>query len=214
VLLHLNALRATVVLAAAVALVGAAIVASLVSAGRYGAPGVAILVFIPLAVLICLIAWALNWFLSMAAMMAVSTGQGAMSAMLAAAELCSERAGAVLAVSVWTGLAHLVAFGGASVLVMMTLALARLMPWRVVVPATLLLALAYFAFADWLYVARLAGYVCIHEMPTTISTQSPLVPTPPTAPSIQTSIDRDELILSDVPLPPNLSNAFAVSCRI
>jgi len=195
-LLRLNFLRAAVVMAATLGLVGAAIVADFGSAGRYGEPGVAILLFIPLAALICLIAWALNWFLSLAAVFAVSTGEGAMSAIVAAAELCSQRAGAVLAVSVWTGLAHLIAFGGASVLVVMPLAFVRMMPWRLVALASLLVALAYFAFADWVYVARLAGYVCINEMP---ETQAGTPPPIGVIPPVQLTIDRDELILSDVP---------------
>jgi hypothetical protein len=55
--------------------------------------------------------------------------------------------------------------------------------------------LAYFAVVDWLYMARLAGYVCIAEMPDALasSDRSP-------APRPQTSIDRDEPILSDIPI--------------
>jgi hypothetical protein len=62
----------------------------------------------------------------------------------------------------------------------------------------------YFALADWLYIARLAGYVCIVEMPEAVLIPSPSTPPvagPPvqTAPVLDTAIDRDELILSDVP---------------
>jgi len=202
-LLRLNFLRAAVVLAAALALVGAAIVTSLGSADTYAEPGIGLLLFIPVAATICMIAWVLNRLLSLAAVFAVSTGESAMIAVVAAAELCCERAGAVLAVSVWTGLAHLIAFGALSVLIVMPLAFAQAMPWRLVALTTLLVALAYFAFADWLYVARLAGYVCIIEMPQALPIQPPPAPAPPSAPAsaLQTSIDRDELILSDVPYP-------------
>ena len=63
-----------------------------------------------------------------------------------------------------------------------------------------LVALIYFAIADWLYMARLAGYVCIAEVPDALL--KPAVPAPiPPAPTIQTTMDRDELILSDVPSP-------------
>jgi hypothetical protein len=199
VLLRLNFLRAAVVLAAVLGLVGGAIVTGLGSADMHAKQEMRILLFIPLMGLICLIAWVLNWFLSLAAMMAASTGETAIGAMVAASELCCERAVAVFAVSIWTGLAHLIAFGAASMLAMMTLTFARAMPWRLVVLASLLVGLAYFAFADWLHVARLAGYVSITEMAELPASLSPIPFTPPPAPSIQTSIDRDELILSDLP---------------
>jgi hypothetical protein len=58
--------------------------------------------------------------------------------------------------------------------------------------------LAYFVVADWLYTARLAGYVCIAETPDALLAPPPPLPSPvvPAA-----TIDRDELILSDVPIP-------------
>jgi hypothetical protein len=63
--------------------------------------------------------------------------------------------------------------------------------------------MAYFALADWLYMARLAGYVCIAEMPEALlaplSPAPPHVPPPIPAPPVRTTIDRDEPILSDLP---------------
>ena len=67
----------------------------------------------------------------------------------------------------------------------------------------ILVTLAYFAVADWLYMARLAGYVCIAEMPEIAL--APLPPAPPpvaAAPPVRTTIDRDEPILSDCPILP------------
>jgi hypothetical protein len=61
-----------------------------------------------------------------------------------------------------------------------------------------LLTLAYLAVADWLYTVRLAGYVCIAEMPDVLLTPPPIIPPP--APIPAETIDRDELILSDVPI--------------
>ena len=63
------------------------------------------------------------------------------------------------------------------------------------------------AVADWLYTARLAGYVCILETPEALLRPEPppMPPFTPPQPSFvsitQSSIDRDELILSDVPRP-------------
>jgi hypothetical protein len=63
----------------------------------------------------------------------------------------------------------------------------------------ILLTLAYFAIADWLYTVRLAGYVCIAEMPDALLAPPP--PLIPVAPAPSETIDRDELILSDIPQP-------------
>jgi hypothetical protein len=66
--------------------------------------------------------------------------------------------------------------------------------------------LAYFAVVDWLYMARLAGYISIAEMPENWASSASLSAPPPPgerfAPGpLQTTIDRDESILSDIPIP-------------
>jgi hypothetical protein len=195
-LLRLHFLRATVVLAAILCVFGAAILAGFASPDSNPQPGVAFFLFLPLAALIAFIAWALNWFLSLAAMLAVRDDEDVVGALAAAVALCQERTGAVFAVSSWTGLAHLVLFGAATTVVSVPLGLAGVLPGRVIILALMLVSLVYFAIADWLYVARLAGYVCIAEMPEAISAPQP----PPIRPApVQTSIDRDEPILSDIP---------------
>jgi hypothetical protein len=71
---------------------------------------------------------------------------------------------------------------------------------------TILLTLIYFAVADWLYMARLAGYVSILEMPEIVAAAMPLSPLPPRrdpAPPPAATIDFDEPILSDVPPNPS-----------
>ena len=90
-------------------------------------------------------------------------------------------------------MAHLVAFSVASTVVSLPLAFISVAPWRLVIAGVILVTLAYFAVADWLYMARVAGYVCIAEMP-----DAPALPAPLPAPP-QTTIDREEPILSDVP---------------
>jgi hypothetical protein len=70
------------------------------------------------------------------------------------------------------------------------------------------MTLIYLAVADWVYMARLAGYVCIAEMPAPqIAPPILFPPDEPVAPSlpIQTTIDRDEPILSDFPGLTNLA---------
>jgi class 3 adenylate cyclase len=207
-LVRLNFLRVVVALAAILGFVGATILAGFASPDSHPRPGLAFLLFLPLAGLICLAWWALNWLLSLAGLFAARDGEDAVGAVFAAVAFCRDRTNAVFAVSTWTGLAHLIAFAGATTVVSMPLGFAGLLPWRLVVLGVILVTLAYFVLADWLYMARLAGYVCIAEMPEALL--APLPPTPlpvPTpvgmqaasGPPPQATIDRDEPILSDVP---------------
>jgi hypothetical protein len=196
-LLRLNFLRAAVALAAAFGLVGAAILAGFASPQAHPRPGLAFFLFLPLAALVGLAGWALNWLLSLAGMFAVRDGADAVGAIAEAVTFCRDRTGAVFAVSTWAGLAHLVAFVSATTVVGMPLGLARVLPWRLVMLGVIVVTLAYLAVVDWLHIARLAGYVYIAEMPEALLAPLPLQPAP--APPVQTTIDREEPILSDVP---------------
>jgi len=204
-LIRLNFLRAVLALAAVFGFMGAAILAGFASPDADPRPALAFFLFLPLAGLICLAWVALNWLLSLAGMFAVRDGEDAVGAISAAVTLCRERTGPVAAVSLWTGLGHLIAFVGASTVVSMPLGFAGVVPWRLVVLAVLLVSLAYFALADWLYMVRLAGYVCIVEMPEALLASPPRPVFPPvTGPPVpttplQTTIDREEPILSDLP---------------
>ena len=202
-LLRINFLRAAVAVAAVFGFVGASILAGFASPDTKPQPGLAFFLFLPLAALICWVWWALNWLLSLAGMFAVRDGEDAVGAISAAVTFCRERTGPVFAVSTWTGLAHLVAFVGASVVVSMPLGFAGVLPWRLVVLGIMFVTVAYFAVADWLYMARLAGYVCIAETPEALlaplPSAPPPLPPPVSGPPVQTTIDRDEPILSDMP---------------
>jgi hypothetical protein len=205
-LTRINFLRAMTGVAAVFGFVGATILVGFASPAANPQPGLAFLLFLPLAGLICLVWGSLNWLLSLAGMFAVRDGEDAMGAISTAVAFCQERSGAVFAVSTWTGLAHLVAFVGATTVVSMPLGFAGVLPWRLVVLGMIFVTLAYFALADWLYMARLAGYVCIAEMPEAMLAPEPPAPMPPSAAQVasstpvQTTIDREEPILSDVPV--------------
>ena len=200
-LVRLNFLRIVVAVAAILGFMGAAILAGYASPEADPRPGLAFLLFLPLAGLICWVWWALNWLLSLAGMFAIRDNEDVVGAIVTAVGFCRERLGAVFAVSTWTGLAHLVVFVAATTVVSLPLGLAGFLPCRLIIAAVLLVTLVYFALVDWLYTARLAGYVCIAETPLALFALLP--PVPPTMLSrggaIQTTIDRDEPILSDVP---------------
>lgn len=209
-LLRLTFLRAAVALGAAFGLVGASILAGFASSDVHPRPALAFILFLPIAALICLVWWTLNWVLSLAAMFAVRDGEEAVGAISAAVGFCRDRTGPVFAVTVWTGLAHLVVFVAATTVVSMPVGFVAVVPWRLVVAVMMVAMVIYFALADWLYMARLAGYVCIAEMPEAALAPSPAPPPisgpPVQAPTLQSGLDRDELILSDLP---NLSASGA-----
>jgi hypothetical protein len=200
----INFLRVALGLAVILAIVGAALLASFASSSVHPRPGLVFLLFVPLAGFIGVAGGALNWLLSLAGLFAVRDGEDALGSISAAVMFTREHAGAVGAVGAWTGIAHFVAFSVATTAVSLPLGFIQIAPWRVVVAVMMVMALIYFAVADWLYVARLAGYVCIAEMPVPQPSFTP-PPWPPAArefaPSIplRTSIDRDEPILSDLP---------------
>ena len=195
-LLRLNFLRVAVIVAAVVGFAGALVLASFASTPAHPRPGLAFLVFLPVVSVVCIVGYELNWLLSLAAVFVVRDGDDAVESIESAVELCRERTSAVFAVSTWTGLAHFIAFAGASTVVAFPIGLTGLLPWRMVVLLVILLTLAYLAVADWLYTVRLAGYVCIAEMPDALLAPPPTLPPPPLPAE---TIDRDELILSDIP---------------
>ncbi len=204
-LIGLNFLRAGLALSAMLAFLGAADLVSFASSDAHPRPGLVFILFLPLAGLIC-IAWpALNWLLSLAGIFAVRDGQDVLGALSAAVAFFQERTGPVFAVSTWTGLAHLVAFSVATTAVSVPLAFIQIAPWRLAILGVILVTLAYFAVVDWLYMTRLAGYVCIAEMPEALISAAPVTAPPPSSPQfapgppVQTTIDRDEPILSDIP---------------
>jgi hypothetical protein len=203
-LFGLNFFRAAVMLAAALAFQGAAILARFASSPEHPRPGLVFLLFLPLAGLICMAAWSLNWLLSLAAIFAVRDRDDTLGSLSSAVGLCRERFGAIVAVSSWSSAAHLVLFGGMMTVVSFPLGLAPLIKARLLIAGVTLVVLIYLAIADWLYVARLAGYVSIAEMPEALATSAPMPTLPPSgerfAPNtpVQT-IDRGETILSDVP---------------
>jgi len=197
-LFNLNFLRVAVVVAAFCAMMGASILAGFASPAADPQPGPYFLCFLPMAALISFAWYLLNWFLSLATVFAVRDGAHAISALSSAASFWRDRPGPIFAVTTWNVLAHIAVLIGASSVASVPLGLMSLLPGRVMMAFILVVSLAYFAIVDWLYTARLAGYLCILEMPT--EQRSPAHPAPPRPIDlVQTSIDREEPILSDIP---------------
>jgi len=201
-LFGLNFFRASVTLAAAVGSLAALLLGGAVSSTDHPAPGSAFLVFLSVVLLVWLVWSVMNWFLSLAAVFVVAEGRDTFGAMASAVALCRDRTGSVFAAGGWFGLTHLVAFVVATSVVTFPLSLAGALPVGVVFGGVVLVTLLYFGIADFLYIGRLAAYVAILELPPDppIPEIATVLP-PPTDARIPagTSIDQDELILSDLP---------------
>jgi hypothetical protein len=200
-LLGLNFLRATLGLAAVLGILASATVAGFASSDSYPRPGLAFLIFVPLALLVVLLWSAVNWFLSLAPVFVLHDSQDAFGSISRAVEFCYHRASAVAWSSTAFGLLHFVAFVLASTTVLIPLALVRVLPPGIVLGAILLLTMFYFAMVDFLYMGRLAAYASILQTPEEAPTESSRLSvlgsqSKTTLPSIPPS---DDDILSDVP---------------
>src|SRR5712692_2316973 len=204
-LVGLNFFRVGVTLAAAVGCLGALLLAGFASPKADPSPGSALLIFLTLMMLIGLAWWLVNWFLSLGAIFVVGEGCDTFGAVAAAVDLCRCRSGSVLAAAAWFGLGHIVAFVVASSAVAFPLACAGVLPAGVVLGGVLLVALLYFAVVDFLYMGRLAAYVCVVEGPETPPAHEMEAEAPDGAQHSELStppgsrVDPEELILSDIP---------------
>lgn len=199
-IMALNMLRAAATLAAMVGGFGGIFISSSFwSSTRVSAADASRLFF--LILFLIWLAWAvLNWLLSFSAISVVIDHRTALAALADCVRLCQREPGAVFSTGVLFGLVHggaIIAAWGAAFTVMGTLgSIAPRLTWFVLV---LLIAL-YCAVADFLYTGRLAAYVLIIRGEEAAAILSPpVVPVPPSDP--RSAVDRDELILSDVPLP-------------
>lgn len=202
-LVGLNFFRVAGTLAAAAACLAPLAFTNAISRPNPPAPGAAFLILMATLMLVGL-AWSvINWFLSLAAVFVIADGCNTFGAISAAADLCRARAGPVFAAGTWFGLAHIGGFAVASWVVMLPLGAAGLLPVGVILIGVALVTLLYFAFADFLYMARLAAYVAILQLPEPAAQVETIPASQPPALSAQpfAGVDPDELILSDLPAP-------------
>jgi hypothetical protein len=198
-LVGLNFLRLAATGAAIVGCLAALFGAEAAAPASDPSPGTSALIWF-FIVILAGVAWAiLNWFLSTASIFVVAEGRDTFGAIAGAVGLCRDRTGPLLAASAWFGLAHLAVFVVAGTVMGFPVAFAGLLPPGAVVGGVLVVALLYFAAVDYLYVARLAAYFAVlsaaEDVPMIEMAHHPSASDwDPTA-----SIDRSELILSDLP---------------
>ncbi len=190
--LGLNFLRAAALLAAF-----AGCFAGIALGGMASTPDEAGMVFQIVMIIFALVwlTWSMvNWLLSLAAIFVLANGRDTLGAIADAVDLLRRRSGAVIAVGTSFGLAHAAALVLASIAAAVPMGLAGALSGRIVLAALTAITLLYFAVADFLYMGRLAAYVAILEWP------EPDVQ-PLTLSLHPGGIDRNELILSDLPPP-------------
>lgn len=201
-LIGVHALRVALALAGFVSLLGAAVVASFVSTPKNPHAGLALLLFVPLVILISLVWSSVNWFLSVASVFVVRDGEDTFGSIAEAVDFCRRCGGKISAVGFWFGAMHLIAFVIGATVVMYPLAVASLVPPAVTLALMGVITLVYFAVADWLYVARLAGYLAVVEWDRIPlqepEVMAPVVIQPPTLPT--TPDAGGDVSLEDEPL--------------
>ena len=204
--LGLNLLRVVVTAAAVLGFMGAFFLGGAMSPSTNPALGSAMLIF-SAAVVGIVMAWSLlNWTLSLAAIFAIAHGSRTFVAISEAVELCRIRTGAVFAAGTCFGIAHLVVFSIATSVVAFPLAFVGILPAGVILGGVLLVAMLYFAAVDFLYAGRMAAYVAM-ILPPELFMPDPLPLSGGPERSlrsryVRSSIDRDEVILSDVQILP------------
>ena len=139
----------------------------------------------------------MNWLLSTSAIFAVQDGDGALPAMGALISLMISKPGAVISVSALFGAAHLAVFIAGGIAAVFAFGLANAIPHATVAALLIFIVCAYCAVADCLYAARIAAYVSILR-----ADDLPALAKVCGAPyRADGSVDKAELILSDVPAP-------------
>jgi len=199
-LFFLNFLRAAVLLAAKVAASGSILMASSLWASTHiRVADSARMVFV-LWFLIWLTWAVLNWLLSASSVFVVAAGKDSMASVGAILRLLQSRTGGVLGASAVFGLIHGGAFvmTGGIVLVLLPIAIAQ----PIALPLVFVVVAAYCFIADFLYTGRLAAYAYLatgqEELPSWMAI--PRTPSPE-FPGASASVDKDELILGDLPAP-------------
>lgn len=157
-LLGLSFLRAGLFLATLLAVAGALILAASASPAGDAAPGIALAVIL---IAVVWLVWALlNWLLSLAAIFAVRDQQDTFGAVAAALDLVRNAfAGVVLTSLPFLLLRYLALAAGAVAGLLVFDLMTRISfsaSWALVA-----IVMGYFAYADFLYISRLASYVAL-----------------------------------------------------
>jgi hypothetical protein len=154
--LLLHILRAALTIAVGLAFCGAVLFVGATLALQHPAAAVALSLVLMMLVASC---WSVvNWFVALALIWVVRDGLGVFAAIGASIELYRRSPGAYVGIASWFGVVRAVAIVVATIVALIA---AQASPSSAVA-ASIAIALAYFAVADFCYIARLAAYVELH----------------------------------------------------
>lgn len=160
-LVFVNFLRAALAVATAAGLLGAGLIAGIVVGP--GDPAAAALLALTIAALVAFLWSVVNWFLALAPVFILRDGRSALPAIADSLALLTRYPSEYVSITISFGLLR-----GIALLAALFLSLAALAATDSVAVALTLsvpIALAYFAAADFLYIARLAALVGLAEGP-------------------------------------------------
>jgi hypothetical protein len=176
-LLILNFLRALFTLATLSAFVGTMILAGIAFPAQGADPTTAALIWVMLVALAACFWTIVNWFLALAPIWIVRDGRGAFAAIADSLALFRRHSAAYASAGWWFGVMRSLLLLAAIIAAAVTASAFE--STRAVAAASLLIALLYFAVADFLYIARIAAFVTLDQssQPSAVSSQ-PVSPEP------------------------------------
>jgi len=162
VLLHV--VRAVFFWVSTIAFIGATILADRAArAGSEPSFGVYALVFLSLSLVITFAHSRVSWLASVAAIFVMLYGVRVAPALERSIALYARRPGQITKINTIFGVVHFAVFLAAGFMSLSALALLGQVPAGVSLGLFAVIMLAYFAFADFLYIARVAAYVSLIE---------------------------------------------------
>ncbi|MGH9524981.1 MAG: hypothetical protein ACRD3E_20840 [Terriglobales bacterium] len=173
-LTSLNALRALFTIAASLAFFGTVFFVSSNTAAdvQSGVAPLLVLAWLLLALFVGLLWGVVNWFLALAPIFCVRDGTGVWRAIAGSVDFYRHRSREYMAIASAYGLFRLAAMVVAIMAGFVVVAAGTV---RIAVVLSMVIALVYFAIADFFYIARMASYVALGTGPSPVEVVSAAV---------------------------------------
>lgn len=177
-LFTLHLFRALLSLAALIAWFGGLMLVGVFVPNPQENPGMVFLAGFGILFLIGLCWSVANWFLALAPIYIVRDARGALTSISDSFALYHARTASYLSIASWFGFFRFLGVVLALLLSLIPLGMVGRASPAAITATAIVIALAYFAFADFLYVARLAAFVTLAELPSIPVSTPDLQPAP------------------------------------
>lgn len=176
-LAFLHVIRALFSVATLLAFIGTVILAGIAFPAQGANPTAAAVIWVVLAAVAAFFWSVINWFLALAPIWIVRDSRGPFRAIADSLALFRRDSGTYVSAAWWFGFLRTVTLVGAFIAGLF--AAAALESARAVTAVSLLIALIYFALADFLYIARLAAFINFDQSSHfSVSSSQPFAPEP------------------------------------